>query len=140
MKPRGRVGPRNSRGRGSGSPSTASDTTTLLLAAMLPIINNLAPKAHTSAADLPATPPRAPIQPTMPATPTKPLAPLSPVPNTASELHACLADLLKVKGIDLVGAEAVFANLDLTPDIILEVPVARLCEITGALEGRVWKF
>jgi hypothetical protein len=31
-------------------------------------------------------------------------------------------------------------DLKLTPDIIPEVPVARLCEVTGAVEGRIRKF
>jgi hypothetical protein len=30
--------------------------------------------------------------------------------------------------------------LEFTPDIIPDIPVARLCEITGAVEGRLRKF
>jgi hypothetical protein len=66
--------------------------------------------------------------------------PLSPAPDTELELHACLGDFLRDKGIDLTGAETALMELELTPDIVTEVPVARLCEVMGAIEGRVRKF
>ena len=31
-------------------------------------------------------------------------------------------------------------ELELTPDIVADVPVARLCEVMSAVEGRVRKF
>ena len=31
-------------------------------------------------------------------------------------------------------------ELELTPDIVADVPVARLCEVMGAVEGHVCKF
>jgi len=49
-------------------------------------------------------------------------------------------DFLRIKDIDLTACEAALATLDLTPDIIHEVPVPRLCEVTGAVEGQLWKF
>ena len=47
---------------------------------------------------------------------------------------------MMAKGIDLTGTEAALMELELTSDIVSEVPVARLCEVMGAVEGRVWKF
>jgi len=80
---------------------------------------------------------------TPPTTPSKAAAvmtPLSPAPDTGLELRVCLGDFLTSKGIDLTGTEAALMELELTPDIVSEVPVARLCEVMGAVEGRVRKF
>ena len=57
-----------------------------------------------------------------------------------SELHACLADFARVKGINLLTSENALAELDLTPDIIPLVPVAHLHEVTSAIEGQIWKL
>ena len=66
--------------------------------------------------------------------------PLSPIPASGSELHACLSDFAKMTGLDLTSCEDPLSVLELTPDIILEVPATHLCEITGAVEGRIRKF
>ncbi|KIK76654.1 hypothetical protein PAXRUDRAFT_18046 [Paxillus rubicundulus Ve08.2h10] len=66
--------------------------------------------------------------------------PLSPTPLVGTEIYSCLHDLLVQKGIDLCGAEGVLTELDLTPDIIADVPISHLCDILGTVEGRVLKL
>ena len=66
--------------------------------------------------------------------------PLSPIPMANSELRSCLSDFAEAKGIDLTACEEALATLDLTPDIIPDVPVQRLCDITHATEGQIFKF
>ena len=84
--------------------------------------------------------------PTPPVTPPKlavavnPPTPLSPELNQELELHACIGDFLKVKGIDLSASEDALMELELMPDIITNVPVSRLCEVTGVVEGCIHKF
>jgi hypothetical protein len=56
------------------------------------------------------------------------------------ELHSCIGDFLRSKGIDLIASEPALMELELTPDIVADVPVARLCEVMGTVEGRVRKF
>lgn len=78
-----------------------------------------------------------------PTTPSRKAAvtiPFSPAPDPGLELHACLGDFLHSKGIDLTGTEVALMELKLTPDIVSKVPVARLCEVMGAVEGWVCKF
>jgi hypothetical protein len=43
-------------------------------------------------------------------------------------------------GIDLMGSKEPLMVLELTPDIILEVPVTRLCEVMGIVEDCVRKL
>ncbi|KAL1947169.1 hypothetical protein VTO73DRAFT_14130 [Trametes versicolor] len=138
----GRMNTNRPRGRppaASSSSTSSSDLTALLMAAVIPLITSqLVPKvppAPVASISTPSTPKRAhrPLPPFPP-------SPQSPAPVPGTELHTCLADFLAAKGIDLGGAEAALADLELTPDIINEVPVARLCDILGAVEGRVRKF
>lgn len=68
------------------------------------------------------------------------LSQMSPVPDNALEIHACLSDFLTRKGIDLLASETVLMNLELTPDIFPEVPVASLCEILSAVKCGILKF
>jgi hypothetical protein len=56
------------------------------------------------------------------------------------ELHSCIGNFLRSKGIDLMASEPGLMALELTPDIVVDVPVARLCEVMGAIEVRVCKF
>lgn len=139
-RPRGRTGPRPSSISAPapvGGPS--NDMTALLMAALIPFITNqLAP--NTIAPTVAAMPHIALTPPTTPRKAVSLTAPLSPAPDTGLELHACLGDFLTSKGIDLTGTEAALMELELTPDIVSEVPVARLCEVMGAIEGRVRKF
>jgi hypothetical protein len=106
----------------------------MVLAAVLPLLQNFAPKAG-----LLKTPPRSTLPVAFPTTPRK-YGPLSPLPTTSSELHVCLDDFLKLKGINLLDIESALAALSLTPDIIANVPVPRLLEITQAAEGHLWGF
>lgn len=66
--------------------------------------------------------------------------PPSPMPNIGFELRACLSDFAETKGIDMTGCEDALSVLEFTPDIIPHVSVARLCEVTSAVEGRVVKL
>ncbi|EDR02051.1 uncharacterized protein LACBIDRAFT_332644 [Laccaria bicolor S238N-H82] len=66
--------------------------------------------------------------------------PLSPIPTANSELRSCLSDFAEAKGIDLTACEEALTALDLTPDIIPDVPVQRLCDITHATEGQILKL
>ncbi|KDQ54005.1 hypothetical protein JAAARDRAFT_49588 [Jaapia argillacea MUCL 33604] len=49
-------------------------------------------------------------------------------------------DFLKLKGIDLTNSETALMELELTLDIVADVPVAHLCKVMGAVEGCVQKF
>lgn len=126
-KPRGRTGPRS-----SSESNSASDPTTVLLAAMLPIIANMSQQRTPGT----ATPPSTPTRPAA----GKSLSPSSPIPVAGTELHACLVDFHRAKGIDLIGHEGSLAELDLTPDILSDIPVTRLGQITGAVEGKLYKL
>ncbi|KAH7903729.1 hypothetical protein BJ138DRAFT_1120100 [Hygrophoropsis aurantiaca] len=132
VKPRGRSGP-------VVPPAPqASDATALMMAALVPlIVNNLtARQSHSSDS--------AEVVPGQPTTPTRPRQraqpPLSPAPAVGFELHACITDFLKSKEIDLTESEPVLTQLELTPDILPEVPVTHLCELMNTVEGRVRKF
>jgi hypothetical protein len=56
------------------------------------------------------------------------------------ELHVCLGDFLKSKGINLLALLDALKELELTLDIVADVPIVRLCEVMGAVEGHVRKF
>jgi len=62
------------------------------------------------------------------------------MPAPTSELQVCLADFARIKNVDIMGSEPALNALDIMPDIIPHVPVARLCDITGAVEGQIYKF
>ena len=126
MKPRGHVGPGIWT---SHSPSGLTDVTAMLMAAMIPLLSHLTPQPSVT---------NAPVTPTCPPQITAP--PSLPIPSITSELHTCLADFARVKGINLLTSENVLAELDLTPNIIPLVPVAHLHEVTSAIEGQIWKL
>lgn len=126
-KPRGRHGPH---GQAVGAPSS-NDATTLLMAAMLPLLTNLTQK-RTRSESVSSTPPRRRQGMAIPA--------LSPLPAAGSELHTCLCDFTEASGIDIMICEDTLMALELTPDIIPDVPVAHLCELTDIVEGRIRKF
>lgn len=129
-KPRGRSGPYSaSASASSNSSSTSSDTTNLLMAAILGSITHNK-KRNRSVSPINISPPRS----------TRHSRSLSPLPGVGSELRACLSAFAESRGIDMIACEEALLALDLTPDIIPEVPVARLCSITGAIEGKVMKF
>ena len=66
--------------------------------------------------------------------------PFSPFPDVGSKLCACLSDFTEATGYDLTTSEESLMDLELTPDIIPEVPVAHLYEVTGAVEDYICKF
>ncbi|KAG0695438.1 hypothetical protein DFH29DRAFT_1005463 [Suillus ampliporus] len=66
--------------------------------------------------------------------------PLSPLPASGSELHACLRDFAEATDIDLASCEDSLVVMEFIPDIIPDIPVARLCEIMGVVEGRLQKL
>jgi hypothetical protein len=108
------------------------------MAAMLPLLTSLSQKrprspspSHTSSLRPPSTQSRTSMDASVP---------LSPLPASGSELRACLSDFAESTGLDLTSCEDPLSVLELTPDIIPDVPATRLCEITGAVEGRIRKF
>ena len=123
-KHRGCTGPQRARA------TPPPDPTSALMAAL---IAHLIPKPPAPSVETPT--------PTTPCKP-KPLSPspISPIPSRSAELHACLADFAATEDVDLLHSETVLAALDLTPGIIPDVPVPRLIEVTGALEGHLWKL
>ncbi|KAI9059855.1 hypothetical protein FKP32DRAFT_1578952 [Trametes sanguinea] len=128
-KPRGRTGP------ASLTPTSSLDPTALLMAAVLPLITSLADRQPTTA----PAPTSSPAAPSIgPQAGQK--RPLSPAPDPNHELADCLQAFKVTKGIDFTAHEATLLSLDFTPDILADVPAARLREITGAAEGRVLKF
>ena len=117
--------------------SSSTDTNALLMAAILLLLMNHLPSnpQPLAAASLCITTP-----PSTPSRTNRAVTPLSPAPNINTELHACLGDFLKSKGVNLLALQDALKELELTPDIVADVPVARLCEVMGAVEGRVRKF
>ena len=79
-----------------------------------------------------------------PSTPSRhvrtPPPPSSPMPPHAEELRHFLEALRIKKGIDLRESEHQLALLEYTPDILPDVPLDRLKEVTGAVDGRVLKL
>lgn len=80
------------------------------------------------------------LVPSTPAQKMKADNPLSPVPSVKMELHACLEAFFHLKDINIRGTEPLLEDLELTPDIIAEVPVNHLVEVMGIKEGQVQKF
>ncbi|GBE80911.1 hypothetical protein SCP_0306320 [Sparassis crispa] len=78
-----------------------------------------------------ANPPSTPIWHTSLHSPPSTLG----MPHDAADLHSFLVAFLEKKGIDMLSSEDALAAQELTPDIIPEVPLAHLCELTGAVEG-----
>ncbi|KDR67216.1 hypothetical protein GALMADRAFT_80029 [Galerina marginata CBS 339.88] len=134
VKSRGRGGPRR-----AFTPPPTTDPATLLVTAMIPFLTGLAsgsassgPVASVSSAPLvPSTPVRSKAVAA---------ATFSPMPTPTSHLHACLADFARIKHIDLTQSESALVALDLTPDIIPNVPVTCLCEVINVVEGQIYKF
>jgi hypothetical protein len=107
------------------------------MAAFLPLLTS---HLTSNAQPLAATSSHIATPPSTPSRTNSIVTPLSPAPDVDMELHACLGDFLKSKGINLLASQDALKELELTPDIVADVPVARLCEVMGAVEGRVRKF
>ena len=56
------------------------------------------------------------------------------------ELHACLSDFLKSKGINILASLDMLKEFQLTPDIVAYVPIVTLCKVMGAVESCIHKF
>jgi hypothetical protein len=56
------------------------------------------------------------------------------------ELHACLEDFRAKEGVDLTSCESKLVELRYVPGIISRVPLLRLIEVTGAVEGEAILF
>ncbi|KIJ96371.1 hypothetical protein K443DRAFT_107389, partial [Laccaria amethystina LaAM-08-1] len=130
-RPRGRAGP----GLSATAPNQQLGDMMQFISGLLPLLGKVSRKrAHSESSSpircSPFTPVRkAPISP-----------PLSPIPTANSELRSCLSDFAEAKGIDLTACEEALTALDLTPDIIPDVPVQRLCDIAHATEGQILKL
>jgi len=105
------------------------------LAAILPILSTLSqkrpcsPSPHrTVSVPNPVTPSHASI--------ALPL-PLSPLPGHGSELRACLSNFAEASRIDITNCEEPIMALELTPDIIPDIPATHLCDVTGVVEGQM---
>ncbi|KAG2130852.1 hypothetical protein DEU56DRAFT_814656 [Suillus clintonianus] len=129
-KPRGRCGPRGA--------SMSTDPMTILLASMIPLITNQLSSVTRNIAATSASPSEPPSTPTRHS--RDPSPPLSPAPAAGSEVQACLQNFLQAKGIDLLDAKQALTDFELTPDIIADIPVSRLCEVLGTVEGRARKY
>ncbi|KAK7688692.1 hypothetical protein QCA50_008230 [Cerrena zonata] len=119
-KPRGRLGPRS---HSNENLQPTVDPTALLMTAMLPMLTNLAERHGSQHAPLPST---SPVH--------------QPDPKAQEQLRLCLRDFKLQKGIDFTMYEDRLARLDYTPDIIPEVDVAVLRDLTGAVDGQVLKL
>jgi hypothetical protein len=64
----------------------------------------------------------------------------SPIPAVGTELQQCLHQFAEEKGIDISNAEVDLMKHDFTPDIIPSMPLDRLVEATGLVEGCLRKF
>src|ERR1700691_6245479 len=116
--------------------SSSTDTNALLMAAILPLLMNHLP---SNPQPLTATSLHITTPPSTPSRTNRTATPLLTAPNVDMELHVCLGDFLKSKGINLLALQDALKELELTPDIVADVPIARLCEVMGAVEGCVRK-
>jgi len=130
-RPRGRAGP----GLSAATPNQQLGDMMQFISGLLPLLGNMSRKRARSESSSPIR--RSPVTPVRKA-PVSP--PLSPIPTANSELRSCLSDFAEAKGIDLTVCEESLTALDLTPDIIPDVPVQRLCDITHATEGQILKL
>jgi hypothetical protein len=130
-RPRGRAGS----GQSTVTPNQQFGDMMQFISELLPLLSSMSRKRACSESSSPVR-----HNPVTPVWKAHVSPPLSPVPAADSELRSCLSDFAAMKGIDLTSCEEVLMALDLTPDIIPEVPVQRLCDITHATEGQVLKL
>ena len=64
----------------------------------------------------------------------------SPIPEKGLELHHCLLDFARLKGIDLLSYESGLGVEDYSPDIIPFVSDIELRRITSCTPGVIIKF
>ncbi|KAJ2929663.1 hypothetical protein H1R20_g7411, partial [Candolleomyces eurysporus] len=117
-RPRGRAGPHRAEAQPPAAPYEPLSALVTVLAAKM-------------VGDMTA----APSTPKRPFGEASPATALSPVPTRSLELHACLEDFREKEGVDLTGCESKLVELRYVPGIISRVPLSRLIEVTGAIEG-----
>ena len=64
----------------------------------------------------------------------------SPLPVQHDELHQLAVALLAKHNIDLLPCKAALTALDFMPDILPEVPLKCLVDVTSAVKGKVMKL
>ncbi|KAE9399508.1 hypothetical protein BT96DRAFT_761906, partial [Gymnopus androsaceus JB14] len=130
VRARGRAGPNAAP---QAAPATDRDNATTLLLAALASKMLRSPTLASQSAYVPSSPIRTSCSTDIPSSP--PTAP-------DSELHACLEQLFIDKQVDFRGdvAENALAALDFSLDVIANVPIQRLCEVTNLIEGRARKL
>ncbi|KAF8836985.1 hypothetical protein BDN67DRAFT_1014239 [Paxillus ammoniavirescens] len=116
------------------SASASSDATTMLLIAVTSLVASQLTTEHVTNPSL-----------ALPSTPSccrhcDVSTPLSPTPVVGPEVDSCLQDFLAQKDIDLRDTRGVLTELDLTPDILSDVPVSCLCDLLGTVEGCALKL
>lgn len=149
-KPRGKVGPAHLAPTAAAAPATATptDATSLLMAAMVPLLvsltQSMVPRAGQPAPAVPAT-----LSPDVPAPVGSASAPQVDgmdldLPPTIIFLHShtldCLIAFKSETNIDIVDKHKALEHRELTPDIIPEVPHHHLAGVLGVSEGKTIKF
>ncbi|QRV78748.1 hypothetical protein RhiJN_12360 [Ceratobasidium sp. AG-Ba] len=133
---------------------SASDATSVLIAAMVPLLTSLTQSVFqksttsptvTTTSDAPAPPPNPPSGP--PSTSTSPPVhnhdgPCLDIPFMFSHDHTCdcIAGFKAESGIDLSEKLDGLKHRELTPDLLLEVPHDHLSRLFGISEGKTIMF
>ena len=125
---RGRLGPRTLSNENL-PPQPSVDSNTLLAMAILPALTNLTQQQRCNHSLLPQQ-----------AIPTPGPSTYAPDPKACEQLHRCLEDFKEQKGIDFTMFVDDLARLDYTPDIIPEVDIGALRDITKGVNGQILKF
>ena len=131
--------------------SLGIDTSTinaLLTAVLVPTLTQLAKNStpRTSSPSVPAAPITAVPAATAPSTSYRPPLPCRPDwspsshPETCDEITNFLAAFAYKYDININGCAKVLAEYDWTPDVLFEVPLARLVEVLVMREGSVMKM
>ncbi|GBE82416.1 hypothetical protein SCP_0408000 [Sparassis crispa] len=133
-KPRGRLGPRAVDTPSPMATVSMLDPASMLMMAITPLVMNLLDRQGASTSSTP--------QVAQSSSGHHHLLLLSgaSLPNHGEELVFCLRDFKTVTNVDILNVEDVFKTNAITPSIIREMPVQRLCELSGVLEGHMWQF
>ncbi|KAG8718744.1 hypothetical protein FRC09_012180 [Ceratobasidium sp. 395] len=138
-KPRGRVPAAAAQ---VPAPSSSSDASSLLVAAMIPLLTSLTQSAMGSAHAAPPPDPRPAPEP-VPRAPVQAPAPTPALPEvkfTEAHILDCILAFKEESGIDLGDKVAALQHRDLTPDLIREVPLEHLATVLGVSEGKAIKY
>lgn len=144
-KPRGR-GPAQRAPSTATTPSTSSDATAMLMAAMVPLLVSLTRSVGPPAGPAPpVSPPSIAVNIPDVATDANALEPGEPGIASGflflpSHTLDCLLAFKDETGINILEKAAALDHRDLTPDIIPEVPHDHLAGVLGVSEGKTLKF